>query len=114
MTGTTTQTSVLNAICEKVICSDGGSAVGSPSHRFVNDPQWANTGTVYARPIDSLDAVGARLRYDFQDGRVSFAQVGSGQTVAVWSTTGGTAPCVSPTLDALVDTVVAALLGGES
>lgn len=96
----TTQGAVLGAIEAKL---------AEVELTLVNDRRYANTGTVYAVAAGSLDAVGHRLTYDFQDyGHVGFRDE-VGDYAAAWSKTGGTAPFVAPTLDVLVARVVALL-----
>lgn len=50
-------------------------------YEMVNDPEWANTGTLGAISHDDVRAGVAvpsvRLRYDFQTDRASFRSVGS-------------------------------------
>lgn len=77
---------------------------------LVLDAKYANTGTAYAVGDGSLDAVGHRLRYDFQRGHsIYFTHTSGGNAAAVWSETGGTASWVCPSLDDLVSRVVALL-----
>ncbi len=98
METTTTQANVLAALT---------AALDDDGLTLVRDAEWANTGTVYATA--NLDPVGPVLRYDFQNGRVSFGP--GSQPVAVWSTSGGTAPFVYPTPTDLVHRVAQVLAG---
>jgi len=96
----TTQSQVMDAIAEGLRAADAEAVV---------DTGWHNDGTIYAVKAGSLDAVGARLQYNFQRERVEY---GNGRgPVAVWSPRKGTKEFCVDTLDELVTRVVALLLG---